>query len=111
MLSSAPYGYHYQKSTEKEEAAFIVNPAEAAVVKEAFELYALKGWSLGKIAKYFTQGGYATRKNKARWENSVVWGMLHNPAYKGTAAFRKITHLWRASRSHGSTGRIGLECD
>ncbi|WP_245467893.1 recombinase family protein [Mesorhizobium sp. M6A.T.Cr.TU.017.01.1.1] len=30
-----------------------------------------------------------TRKRVTRWERSVVWGMLRNPAYKGTACFNK----------------------
>jgi site-specific DNA recombinase len=31
----------------------------------------------------------ATRTGKGRWERSTVWGMLRNPAYRGTACFGK----------------------
>ncbi len=31
----------------------------------------------------------ATRKPGARWERSMVWAMLRNPAYRGTACFGK----------------------
>ena len=30
-----------------------------------------------------------TRTGKHRWDRSVVWGMLRNPAYAGTAVFGK----------------------
>ena len=37
--------------------------------------------------------GVATRKPGARWERSMVWAMLRNPAYRGTACFGKTA--WR----------------
>jgi site-specific DNA recombinase len=33
--------------------------------------------------------GVPTRKRVTRWERSVVWAVLRNPAYKGTACFNK----------------------
>jgi len=30
-----------------------------------------------------------TRTGKERWDRSVIWGMLRNPAYAGTAVFGK----------------------
>src|SRR5207245_7970204 len=33
--------------------------------------------------------GVATRKPGARWERSMVWAMLRNPAYRGAACFGK----------------------
>ena len=30
-----------------------------------------------------------TRTGKHRWDRSVIWGMLRNPAYAGTAVFGK----------------------
>src|SRR5579863_7291344 len=34
-------------------------------------------------------GGFATRTGRGRWERSTVWGMLRNPAYRGTACYGK----------------------
>jgi site-specific DNA recombinase len=31
----------------------------------------------------------ATRTGKTRWDRSVIWGMLRNPAYAGRACFGK----------------------
>jgi site-specific DNA recombinase len=33
--------------------------------------------------------GAVTRTGKQRWDRSVIWGMLRNPAYAGTAVFGK----------------------
>jgi len=33
--------------------------------------------------------GVLTRTGKSRWDRSVIWGMLRNPAYAGRAVFGK----------------------
>jgi site-specific DNA recombinase len=35
------------------------------------------------------QAGQRTRTGKVLWDRKTVWGILHNPAYTGTAAFGK----------------------
>jgi site-specific DNA recombinase len=30
-----------------------------------------------------------TRTGKTVWDRATIWGILHNPAYKGAAAFGK----------------------
>ena len=45
--------------------------------------------TIGEVCRRLTQAGEVTRTGKTVWDRSVVWGMLHNPAYKGTAAFGK----------------------
>ncbi len=50
-----------------------------------------------------------TRTGKERWDRSVIWGMLRNPAYCGKAVFGKtrVTHeaagLNRTARLAGRT--------
>jgi len=89
VLGGAPYGYHYKKVTDIDDATYVIHPKEALVVQEPYFLYCKKDFSIGEIARYFTNKGCITRSGKAFWERSVIWGMLRNPAYKGTAAFRK----------------------
>jgi hypothetical protein len=62
---------------------------EARVVQRVYEMYAVDGLSMGEIARRLNVEGIATRKQSARWERSVVWAMLRNPAYRGAAAFGK----------------------
>ena len=47
--------------------------------------------TIGEVCRRLTQAGERTRTGKTVWDRSVVWGMLKNPAYQGTAAFGK-TH-------------------
>ena len=59
----------------------------------------------------------STRKHSARWERSVVWAMLRNPAYRGAAAFGETRsagriRVTRALRRRGgivSSNSIGHE--
>jgi Recombinase len=95
VLSGAPFGFYYQKSTSDQDAKYIVHIKESKIVKEAFNLYCNKMKSIGEIAKIFTEKKYATRTGLNFWERSVIWGMLRNPAYMGKAAFRKTLRVKR----------------
>ena len=89
MLSGAPYGYRYLRKTDEAPAAYAVIDTEARVVREVYDRYTVAGWSIGAITRWLNEQGVATRKSGARWERSTVWGMLRNPAYRGTACFGK----------------------
>jgi site-specific DNA recombinase len=99
VLGGAPYGYHYKKAVDTQDATYLIHPEEAAVVREAFNLYCQKGLSIGAITKHFTHQAYTTRSGKTFWDRSVIWGMLRNPAYKGTAAFRKTKRVSRLRKT------------
>jgi len=96
VLSGAPYGYRYMKRSDGQDACYVIDQDEAAVVRQVFEWYAQEGLSLGAIARQLTGQGMATRKKKPRWERSVVWAMLRNPAYAGRAAFGKTEPAQRS---------------
>ena len=89
VLSGAPYGYHYVRKTNETAARYEVIEAEAEVVRQVFDLYTGAGLSIGEIARRLNEQGVPARKSGARWERSMVWAMLRNPAYKGTACFGK----------------------
>ena len=95
VLGGAPFGYVYHKKSDQSDAYITVHPSERKIVKEAFELYCNEFKSIREIAKLFSTKKYRTRTGKTFWEPSVVWGMLRNPAYMGTAAFRKTTTVVR----------------
>lgn len=54
-------------------------------------MYTVEGLSIGAIARQLTESGLPTRKQKSRWERSVIWAILRNPAYQGRACFGKTT--------------------
>lgn len=89
VLSGAPYGYRYIGKTDESEAYYEVVESEAEVVREVFQLYTREALSISAIARQLNELAVPTRSGKTRWERSTVWGMLRNPAYKGTACFGK----------------------
>ncbi len=89
VLSGAPYGYRYIRKTEETAAYYEIIEAEADVVRKVFNLYTVEGLSIGAITRQLNKLGVPTRKQKPRWERSVIWAMLRNPAYRGRACFGK----------------------
>jgi site-specific DNA recombinase len=106
VMSGAPYGYRYIRKTDEMPAAYVIDEAEARIVRRVYEMYTVEGLSIGEITRRLNREGIAPRK-ASRWERSVVWGILRNPAYRGVACFGK-THLaarmqTRPQRRRGAT--------
>jgi Recombinase/Recombinase zinc beta ribbon domain len=89
VLCGAPYGYRYIRKTEHAPASYAIIDVEATVVRKVYEYYTVAGLSIGAITRLLNEQGVPTRKRISRWERSVVWAMLRNPAYMGTACFNK----------------------
>lgn len=89
VLGKAPYGYRYMKKNDEMPAHYEIIETEAEVVRIIFDFYTSEGLSINAITRKLSELGYLTRKGKAQWERSSIWGMLCNPAYKGTACFGK----------------------
>jgi site-specific DNA recombinase len=109
VLSGAPFGYRFVRKTPEHGARYEIVEHEAAIVAELFRRYADDGASIAELTRWLTASGTPTRTGKTRWDRSVVWGMLRNPAYAGTAVFgkTKILHespgLNRRARLQGRT--------
>ena len=88
VMSGAPYGYRYIHKTDEALAAYMVDQAEASVVRRLYEMYTVDGLSIAEITRKLNNEGVQPRK-ASRWERSVVWGILRNPAYRGVACFGK----------------------
>src|SRR5947199_1329721 len=82
VLSNAPYGYRYIRKTDEVPAAYVVDEAEARVVRRVYEMYTVEGLSIGEITRRINAEGVPARR-ASRWERSGVWGVLRNPAYRG----------------------------
>jgi site-specific DNA recombinase len=95
VLCGAPYGYNYIRKTEDAAAYYQINEKEAIVVKEMFRMYTEDFCGIGAVARKLTSEKIPTRKNNARWERSVIWAMLRNPAYCGKACYGKTEHAER----------------
>jgi site-specific DNA recombinase len=89
VLSGAPFGYRYVRKTEHADAVYKIVPHEAAIVAELFARYADGGVAIAALTRWMNTLEVATRTGKSRWDRSVIWGMLRNPAYGGRACFGK----------------------
>jgi site-specific DNA recombinase len=89
VLGGAPFGYRYVAKTPHAPAAYQVIAHEAVLVRELFRRYTDDGASIADLTRWLGEQGVLTRTGKTRWDRSVVWGMLRNPAYAGTAVFGK----------------------
>ena len=61
--------------------------------------------TIGEVCRRLTQAGERTRTGRTVWERSVVGGILHNPAYQGTAAFGKTRQGPLRPRLRAQRGR------
>ena len=107
VLSNAPYGYRYLRKTDEAPAAYRVDETEARVVRRIYDMYTVDGLSIGEIARSLNADHIPPRR-AGRWERSVVWAVLRNPAYRGLACFGKTrvsarTRVMRPQRRRGVT--------
>jgi len=90
VLSGAPYGYRYVTKYEGGgQARYEILPDEARVVRQVFAWVSQDRLTIGEVCRRLTQAGEMTRTGRTVWDRSVVWGILKNQAYQGTAAFGK----------------------
>jgi site-specific DNA recombinase len=89
VLGGAPFGYRYVRKTADSAARYEIVQHEAVLVAELFRRYADDGATIADLARWLTSQGIPTRTGKHRWDRSVIWGMLRNPAYQGRAVFGK----------------------
>jgi hypothetical protein len=59
------------------------------LVAEMFRRYADDGATIADLARWLTSQGIPTRTGKHRWDRSVIWGMLRNPAYQRPRGIRQ----------------------
>jgi site-specific DNA recombinase len=105
VLGGAPFGYRYVRKTPECGARYEVVPHEAVLVAEMFRRYADGGASIADLRRWLTDERVPTRTGKERWDRSVIWGMLRNPAYAGTAVFGK-TKIVREQPGLNRTARL-----
>ncbi|MGB9887688.1 MAG: recombinase family protein [Moorellales bacterium] len=77
-FGTAPLGYEYDPATGE----LVVNPAEAEVVRLAFELYVQPGQSLGTVAAQLNARGLRTKKGR-RWSDDAIHDLLTRRLYTG----------------------------
>jgi site-specific DNA recombinase len=90
VLSGAPYGYRYiSKQEGGGQARYEIMLDEARVVRQVFSWVGHERLSIQEVCRRLQRAQERTRTGKTTWDRTTVWGILKNPAYKGTAAFGK----------------------
>jgi site-specific DNA recombinase len=106
VLSGAPYGYCYLSKQEAGgAAAYQVVLEQARVVRQVFEWVGRDRLSIGEVCRRLREQGVPSPKGKTWWDRTSVWGMLKNPAYKGSAAFGKTRVGERRTRLRPQRGQ------
>lgn len=78
-----PLGYDYNPDS----GALVINEAEAAIVRKAFELYVSTLWGTTSLARRLNDEGFRTKKG-ALWSPATLRNMLSNRVYLGEVYFR-----------------------
>lgn len=86
-LSAAPYGFRYQRRTEREDAAYVPMLSEAKVVRDIFDAFVNQQRSLRSILADLQARRIVAPRGGARWSPFSLARLLQNPAYIGKAAF------------------------
>lgn len=90
VLTQAPYAYRYvSKELAGGEARFEVCLAEARVVQNIFRWVACERLTISQVARRLGEQGVLSPRGRTCWDRSTVWGILRNPAYKGSAGYGK----------------------
>jgi site-specific DNA recombinase len=77
----APYGYRYQPAQGQQAARWQTEPAEAAVVEQAFVWYTQDGLSLGELAQRLNRR-QVPGPDGPMWHPSTLGRLLRQPAYR-----------------------------
>jgi site-specific DNA recombinase len=98
----AAIGYSIVKSGET--SRLVVNPAEAAVVREVFEAYCEQGLGLRKLAALLNGRGLRTRRGTQFGQTSVA-KILRNTTYIGQRTWGKVEHTLNRKTGASSNRR------
>ena len=64
VMSGAPYGYRYIRKTEEALAAYIINEAEARVVRHVYEMYTVEGLSIAEITRRLNRARHSAAQGR-----------------------------------------------
>jgi len=86
-----PYGYRYQPRSGPVPAAWVIDPAAAAVVQQLFLWYAEAGWTASQIAQQLNEQQTPGPEGKG-WSPATVRRLLRQSAYRGLAYYNRYQY-------------------
>jgi site-specific DNA recombinase len=80
-------------------------PDEARLLRQGLDGSGRDRLTLGEVGRRLPQAGARTRTGKTVWARSAVWGLVRQPASRGTAAFGTTRPEPRRPRRRAPRGR------
>jgi site-specific DNA recombinase len=106
LAGVAPYGFRYVcKAEGGGQARYEVVWDQARAVRQMFEWVGRDRLTLAEVCRRLQQQGLRSPTGNPHWDRTTVWGILKNPAYKGTACYGKTRHGQRRPRLRPQRGQ------
>jgi len=94
-----PYGYRYIPVSEPDGGRWVVNPAEAEIVRSVYRWYTEDDLTISQVVDRLRAAGDQMPPRGKRWRYSTVQTILKQPAYTGHAYYS------RTRTCHEAVGR------
>jgi site-specific DNA recombinase len=92
VTSAAPYGYRYVPKRDGVPGHVVIDPAEAEVVRLLYGWLIDERLTIRQILKRLAAGPWRPRCGKRCWSSTVVYRVLSDPTYTGTAYANRRTY-------------------
>src|SRR3954447_2497153 len=93
LSSKVPYGYRYEARCGVMPAHLVVDEAEASMVRELYAWVLEEGLTVRQCTKRLNAGPWVTRSGRRQWAPSVVYHILTDPVYTGTAYANRFDYV------------------
>ena len=101
--AKAPYGYRYEPRRDGRPGCLVIDEAEAVMVRQLYSWVADEGLSVRQCGRRLNEGPWVTRSGRALWSLSVVYHIVSDPVYAGTAYVNR--HEYVVPERHRPTTR------
>ncbi|HET6521172.1 MAG TPA: recombinase family protein, partial [Geminicoccaceae bacterium] len=93
LSAKAPYGYRYEPRRDAVPARLVVDDAEADMVRQLYAWVLEEGLTVRGCMKRLNAGPWVTRSGRRQWSSSVVYHILSDPVYTGTAYSNRFEYI------------------
>jgi len=100
-----PYGYQYVPVSEPNGGRWIVNPAEAEIVRSIYRWYTEEQLTIIQIEDRLQAAGDQMAPRGKRWHYSTIQLILKQPAYTGRAYYNRTRACHEAIGQPKKSGR------
>ena len=104
--AKAPYGYRYEPRRDSRPGCLVIDDAEAVMVRQLYDWVANDGLSVRQCGHRLNEGPWVTRSGRALWSLSVVYHIVSDPVYAGTAYVNRHEYVV-PERHRPATRRTG----